>query len=101
MGRVEYETTQVDVSGLEGALTVGTTAVEIKVGATIKDYRQSVSLFNNSTVNMYWGYTSSVTTSTGTPIYPNQFVNWEVEISTTLYVVAGTASNDARITEVS
>ena len=101
MGRIVYETTQVTSTGLEGSLSIGTTPVELKVGSTIKSDRTSASLFNNSTVTIYWGYTNSVTVSTGTPIYASQFVCWEVEFDNTIFLVAATNGNDVRITEVS
>lgn len=103
MGAVIYETTQIDDSGLEGAFTVGASAVELMIGTTIKDNRSAATLYNNSTSILYWGYTSSVTTSTGTPIVPKQFISWNDLQSTTtrIFLIAGSAGNDTRITEVS
>lgn len=85
--------------GIEGSFTVGTTALSLKVGASILEGRKSLTLLNNSNVTMYWGYTNAVTTSTGTPIFKNQFVTWSVADSQPVYIIAGTAGNNARITE--
>lgn len=103
MSSIIYETTQVDDSGLESSFTVGTSAVELMIGATIKDNRSAATLYNNSAAILYWGYTSSVTTSTGTPIIPKQFISWNDLQSTTtrIFLIAGGAGNDTRITEVS
>ena len=86
-------------ASVEGALNVGTTAIEIKVGATRLEDREALTLFNNSANTMYWGYTSSVTTSTGTPIFKNQLNTWSVGDSQPIYVISSKANQDARITE--
>lgn len=99
MAKISYEISRTNDTGLQGTLLVGTTASELKVGSLVKDNRASVTLYNNSSVIMYWGYTSDVLSTTGTPIVPNQFVVWEVEYGDTIYVVAATNNNDARITE--
>jgi hypothetical protein len=85
--------------GTQAALTVGTTAVEIKVGASRLEGRKTVTLYNNSNTTIYWGYTSSVTTATGTPIFRDQFVTWEAGDSQEIWVIAGSAGNNTRITE--
>lgn len=85
--------------GIEGALTVGTSAVLVAVSGTNLVNRINATLYNNSLVFMYWGYRNTVTTSTGTPIQPGQSVQWDVGPSTNIYVIAGTSSNNARITE--
>lgn len=86
-------------TGVQGILTVGTTAIEVKVNAAKLASRKSVTLFNNSAVTIYWGYTNAVTTATGTPIFKNQQVNWDVGDIQTIFVIAGTASNNTRVTE--
>lgn len=85
--------------GTQGALTVSTTAVEIKVGVSRVSNRKLVSLYNNSTTTMYWGFTSAVTTDTGTPIQPNEYWSWAVGGSQPLYVITTAGSLNARVTE--
>jgi hypothetical protein len=85
--------------GTQGALTVGTSAVEIKVGGSALANRKVVTLHNNSNAIMYWGYTSGVTTSTGTPIQKGEERVWSASDVCTLYVISGSAGNNARITE--
>jgi len=88
-----------DNGGVEGVLTVGTTAVELKVGATALANRVSVTISNTSTAVLYWGRTAGVTTATGTPIYKKQFIDFPFGPNSPVYVIAGTAANDVRVTE--
>jgi len=85
--------------GTQGALTVGTTSVEVRVGASRLAGRKAVTLYNNSNSTIFWGYTSAVTTATGTPIVKNQFVTWEAGEDQEIWVIAGSAGNNTRITE--
>lgn len=85
--------------GVQAALNVGLTAVELKVGGSPLANRKSASLFNNASNTVYWGYTNAVTTSTGTPIFKNQLVTWSVGPNTSIYIIAGSTTNDTRITE--
>lgn len=85
--------------GLQGALTVSTTAVEAKVGASALTNRKTLTVFNNSGATLYWGYTSGVTTSSGTPFYEKQFVSFDVGTGTSVYLIAGAGSNNVRVTE--
>lgn len=85
--------------GTQAAITIGTTAVLINVSGTNLSNRVSLTLFNNSLLVWYWGYTNAVTTSTGTPIQPNQVVEWLVGPSTNVYVITTLASQNGRVTE--
>jgi hypothetical protein len=86
-------------AGTEGALTVGTTAVEAKVGSSALTNRKLLTVFNNAGATIYWGRTSGVTTSTGTPIYEKQFFTFDFAADAPVYLIAGTAGNNVRITE--
>lgn len=85
--------------GVQSALTVSTSAVELKVGGSALTNRINATLYNNSLVLIYWGYTNAVTTSTGTPIQPGQAMSWDVGSSTSVYLIAAAGSNNTRITE--
>jgi hypothetical protein len=87
--------------GVQSALTVGTSAVELIVGVSPLANRKLITLFNNSNSTIYWGYTNSVTTVTGTPIFKDQFVSWDMSDKTNakIFLIAGSASNNTRITE--
>lgn len=86
-------------TGTQAALTVGTTAVEVKVGGSPLTNRKLATLYNSSNSTLYWGFSSGVTTATGTPIYKDQQVSWSVGPSQSIFVIAGSAGNNTRITE--
>lgn len=86
-------------SGTQAALIVGTSAVEVKVGLDRLENRKLVTLFNNSNSTIYWGYDSTVTVSSGIPIARNQYVEWTVGDELSIFVIAGSANNNTRITE--
>jgi hypothetical protein len=86
-------------AGAEGALTVGTSAVEAKVGASALTNRKLLTIFNNSGSTIYWGRTTSVTTSIGTPVYEKQFFTFDFSSDAPVYLIAGSAGNNVRITE--
>lgn len=49
---------------------------------------------------IYWGYNSSVTTTTGTPLFTNQTLYLSIGTGVTVYVISATTT-DARIAELS
>lgn len=86
--------------GVQSALTVGTTPVEVKVGALPLSDRKVVTLYNNSNDTMYWGWSSgTLTTLTGTPIVKRQMMIWSIGPNQSVFVVAGTSGNNSRISE--
>ena len=86
-------------AGVQGALTVGTTAVEAKVGGSRLANRKLLTVHNNSSSTIYWGYTSGVTTTTGTPLFKDQLVSWDISDTATVYLIASGAGNNTRVTE--
>jgi len=86
-------------TGVQGALTVGTSAVNVRVGGSNLTNRKLVTIHNNSLVTIYWGYSSGVTTSNGTPIFAGQQCGWAVGPSQDIFAIAGTAGNNTRVTE--
>jgi hypothetical protein len=89
----------VNESALYTNLTVGTSAVEVKVGGSRLTNRKCVTLVNNSSKTIYWGFSNSVTVSNGTPIEKGQMFVWSVGDSIQVWVISNTASLDTRITE--
>jgi hypothetical protein len=85
--------------GTQGAITIGTSAIEAKVGASALIGRKLLTVFNNSGSIIYWGRTSGITTSTGTPIYEKQLMTFEFDNTAAVYLIAGGAGNNVRITE--
>lgn len=94
---VEYDI--VNVSGVFGTLTVGTSAVQLKVGGSNLTNRISVTLYNTSGNTVYWGYANTVTTSNGTPILKEQLASWAIGDQVSIWLIAGSAGNIVRITE--
>lgn len=89
----------INISGLNGALVVGTSAVEVRVGLTKLIGRKSVTLYNNSNRIIYWGYSSAVTTATGTPIQVGQYFEWIVGDIVEIWVITDQTNKNTRITE--
>ena len=85
--------------GVHGTITVTSSAIEAKVGVSPLSNRKTLTVFNNSNADIYFGYSSAVTTATGTPIFKNQFAEFEVGPSTSIWLIAGTAGNNTRVTE--
>lgn len=86
-------------SAVYGALSVGTAAVEVKVGVSPLEYRKMVHMFAEDN-EIYWGYNSGVTTANGTRIYKNQFIELPIGPDIAIYVVADGAGKSMRIAEL-
>lgn len=86
-------------SGSQGSLLVGTSAVEVKVGSNRLVGRKIITIFHNGSGKLFWGYTSSVTIATGTPIFRNTTLTISAGENTAIYVIANTVGNDVRVTE--
>lgn len=90
----------ITTAGTEAALTVGTSAIEVKAGISSLSNRKLVTVFNNSNNTVYWGRTSSVTILTGTPLFKNQLIVFEgFQASSLIYLISASAGNNVRITE--
>lgn len=85
--------------GVNGTLTVGTTAVEVKVGGSALTNRKQVSLYNSSTRVMYWGHSNAVTTSNGIAIFKDQERGWSVGTGTSIWVICDTPAQTVRVAE--
>lgn len=88
-----------DGSGVQGAISVGTTAIAARVGASNLANRKSLSITNMGPQTIYWGYTAAVTVATGTPIVKAQQAFFTCGPNTTIFLIAASAGNDVRITE--
>jgi len=85
--------------GNQASLTVGTSAVELKVGASPMDLRQAVTMQPKDT-GVFWGYTSGVTTSTGTELFKDQFLMLPIGPEVSVYLVATGSGKEVRIGEL-
>ena len=85
-------------SGTQGAMTITSTAQPVRVGATNAE-RKVVTVYNNSTTAIYWGWDSTVTSTTGTPIEGKDLMVFNVNKNIDVYLVAASGSINVRITE--
>lgn len=85
-------------NGVQGSITVGTSAVEAKVGGSRLAGRRFLSI-QPQDQNIYWGFTSSVTTSTGTLLFKNGTVYFEITDDQPVYLISNAGGRSARITE--
>lgn len=87
--------------GVNGALTLttGGTAYEAKVGINRLSNRKNLTI--TALDDMYWGYDNTVTTSTGSPLYKNQVIIFDIDPDSTfqVWLVATANSKTARIAE--
>lgn len=85
--------------GINGSILVGTTAIEAKVGATRLDNRKNLTVYNNSKKNIYWGYSNSVSVSTGTPLSTGEMIIVKGEPDVEIWVISEDPLLDVRVTE--
>lgn len=88
-----------DGPGVSGSLNVTTSAVELKVNASALEDRKVVTI-QPLDGDVYFGYDSSVTSSTGTKVFKGQYFPLEAGDQLTVYLVADSGTVDVRITEV-
>ncbi len=94
-----YTSDKANTSAVYSELTVGTTAVEVKVGATNLANRKMLHI-TPKTTHIYWGYDNSVTTVTGTKLFKYTTAKFKYGPSISIWVIAATAGNKANIGEV-
>jgi len=89
----------VNHGGVNGAITVGVSAVEAKVDASKLTNRKLLTIFHNGSNNLYWGYSNAVTTANGTQIFKNTMLVLPVGDGTSIWLISNIAGQDVRITE--
>jgi hypothetical protein len=86
-------------TGVQGAITVTSSSIEAKVGVSRLAGRKLLTVFNDGTATIWWGYTSGVTTSSGTPIFKGQQFNWNITDGLGIWLIAVSGSHNVRVTE--
>lgn len=87
----------INISSTNAALSVTTTAVEAKVGASRLTNRKFLSITpTNGTI--YWGSANTVTATNGTPIFKNQCVTMAFTDNVAVWLI-GIVTTDVRIVE--
>lgn len=84
---------------VSGTLSVGTTAVEVKVGSSRLERRQFISVHNYGPATIFIG-PSGVTTSSGRPIFRDQSIDMPVG-NLPIYVIASSAGQTVIVQELS
>lgn len=84
---------------VSGAVSVGTTAVEAKVGASRISPREMVRIYNNSSQTVYYG-ASGVLTTTGEPIEPGSSISVPAGDQLGVFLIVASGTADCRIQEM-
>jgi len=85
--------------GVHGELTVGTSAVELKVGALVLPLRKYITMTAKDN-EVYWGYDNTVTTTTGTRLFKNALMVLPIGAGTTVFFIANVAGRKVNIGEL-
>lgn len=88
-----------DGPALNSNMPVTTIAAPIRVGLSNLSERKVVTI-QPLDGDIYFGYSSGVTTSTGTKIFQGQFFPFEAGEELDIWVICATGTVDCRITEV-
>lgn len=86
---------------IQGAVPVGITPVEAKVGATALPNRVALRLFNKGPQTVWMGPTTAVTPGTGEPLFKDQMTSFPVGSSSPVYLVANAATQSVVVWEAS
>ena len=86
-------------SAVFGSLSVGTSAVQVKVGGSPLANRKLVIMQPKDT-GIFWGYDNTVTTSTGVEMFKDQIIPMECGPDISIWVIATGAGKSMRIQEL-
>lgn len=86
-------------SGVNATITVGTSAVEAKVGTSALDNRKELIIQHQGNGKLYYGLSSSVTINNGIEIFKKQTWIDDVGPDTHIWLISDTAGQDVRIVE--
>lgn len=88
-----------DGPAVHGTLSVTTSPSEVKVGASVLSERKVITIQPTDGV-VYFGYSNTVTSSTGTKIFKGQVYPLEAGEALPVWVVSASGTVNVRITEV-
>lgn len=86
-------------SGTYGTISVGTTAVELKIGASILEGRDYVVIQPKGN-SIFIGFDNSVTTSNGIEIKKNQTMHLAAGDNISIWAIATSGTIDVRLGEL-
>lgn len=82
------------------AITVTTTPVELKVGATVLPERKTIAI-QPLTGDIFYGFDNLVSATTGLKAFQNIYIERPATDSVSIYLVTAAGSVDVRIAEFS
>lgn len=88
-----------DAGGVQGVIAVTTTPVAVRVGGANLANRKRLLFINTGAVNLYWGFSNTVSAANGMIIYRNQPVSDSWGPNTTIWIVAGAGSGGVSVAE--
>lgn len=88
----------IDGPAVNGALSVSTTPVELKVNASVLNRRQIITI-QPLDGDVYYGFDNTVTSSNGIKIFQGQIYSRECGDSLEIWLVSASGTVDVRITE--
>lgn len=103
MSGISYDPDRIDVDNtgyLTAALSVSTTAVEAKVSTTPLASRQELIIFNQGNQTVYYG-PSGVTSTSGIPLFKNQFVSLPLGPNNSVFLITASGSSTVIVQELS
>lgn len=87
-------------SGASAKISVSTTPVVAKVGASNLVNRELLVIHNRTSKTLYRGYTSDVTTATGIPVDARSVVAIPVGQGISVYLVCATSETEVWVEEL-
>ena len=89
-----------NMDGVYASVTVGTTAVELKVGGSALEGRDYL-IIQPKGNGVYYGFDSSVTTSNGVQLFKNQTMKIQITDNIQIFAIVGSGTVDVRVQELS
>jgi len=101
MSGLGYDPDRIDLvnnSYLSGSISITTTQIEAKVGASALALRQAITITNTGAQTIYYGPTG-LTAATGKPLFKNQDVAIPVGPSIQVFILTASGTSTAIIQE--
>ena len=103
MASISYDPDRADVDNsgyVSGSVSVSTTQVEAKVGASALASRQEVIIFNLGPQTVYYGPTG-LSSSTGIPLFKNSFVALALGPNNQIFLLTASSTSTVIVQELS
>lgn len=91
---------RVNTSAVYNQISIGTTAVAARVGASNLVERKVIHITPKSN-GLYWGYNNSVTTTTGTKMFKDSTYTFKYGPNITVWLIGDAVGKTANVGEIS